>query len=59
LIKSICAASRSQAHSRSNRYGTLKRAVRGVSDKMLIQQLRELEADGIVTRKDYHEVRRG
>lgn len=39
-----------------NRYGALKRAVRGVSDKMLIQQLKELEADGIVVRKDYQEV---
>lgn len=39
-----------------NRYGELKRAVRGVSDKMLIQQLKELEADGIVTRNDYKEV---
>ncbi|WP_267394381.1 MULTISPECIES: helix-turn-helix domain-containing protein [unclassified Sphingomonas] len=39
-----------------NRYGVLKRAVRGVSDKMLIQQLKELEADGVVTRKDYQEV---
>ncbi len=39
-----------------NRCGALKRAVRGVSDKMLIQQLKELEADGIVTRKDYQEV---
>jgi DNA-binding HxlR family transcriptional regulator len=39
-----------------NRYGALKRAVRGVSDKMLIQQLKELEADGIVTRRDYQEV---
>jgi DNA-binding HxlR family transcriptional regulator len=39
-----------------NRYGELKRAVRGVSDKMLIQQLKELEADGIVTRNDYREV---
>jgi DNA-binding HxlR family transcriptional regulator len=39
-----------------NRYGELKRAVRGVSDKMLIQQLKELEADGIVTRTDYKEV---
>lgn len=38
------------------RYGELKRAVQGVSDKMLIQQLKELEADGIVTRKDYQEV---
>jgi len=39
-----------------NRYGELKRAVRGVSDKMLIQQLKQLEADGIVTRNDYREV---
>ena len=39
-----------------NRYGALKRAVRGVSDKVLIQQLKELEADGIVTRRDYREV---
>ncbi len=39
-----------------NRYGALKRAVRGVSDKMLIQQLKELENDGIVTRRDYQEV---
>lgn len=39
-----------------NRYGALNRAVRGVSDKMLIQQLKELEADGVVTRRDYHEV---
>jgi DNA-binding HxlR family transcriptional regulator len=39
-----------------NRYGELKRSVRGVSDKMLIQQLKELEADEIVKRTDYKEV---
>lgn len=39
-----------------NRYGELKRAVRGVSDKVLIQQLKELEADGVVKRTDYKEV---
>ena len=39
-----------------NRYGELRRAVRGVSDKMLIQHLKELEADGIVARTDYKEV---
>jgi DNA-binding HxlR family transcriptional regulator len=39
-----------------NRYGELRRAVRGVSDKMLIQQLKELEADGIVKRTDHKEV---
>ncbi len=38
------------------RYGELKRAVRGVSDKMLIQQLKELEADGLIVRTDYKEV---
>ncbi|MDI4231421.1 helix-turn-helix domain-containing protein [Bradyrhizobium sp. Arg237L] len=39
-----------------NRYGELKRAVRGVSDKVLIQQLKELEADDVVKRTDYKEV---
>ena len=38
------------------RYGELKRAVRGVSDKMLIQQLKELEADDVVKRTDYQKV---
>lgn len=40
----------------TKRYGELKRCVRGVSHKMLIQQLKELESDGIVARKDYQEV---
>ena len=38
------------------RYGALRRAVRDVSDKMLIQQLKELEADGLVKRTDYKEI---
>ncbi len=38
------------------RYGALKRSVRGVSDKVLIQQLKELEAHGVVLRTDYKEV---
>ena len=38
------------------RYGELRRAVRDVSDKMLIQQLKELEADNLVKRTDYKEV---
>jgi len=38
------------------RYGALKREVRGVSDKMLIQQLKELESHGVVLRTDYKEV---
>ena len=39
-----------------NRYGELRRAVRGVSDKVLIQHLKEMEADGILIRHDYKEV---
>ena len=38
------------------RYGELRRAMRDVSDKMLIQQLKELTADGLVRRTDYKEV---
>lgn len=38
------------------RFGELRRKVSGVSEKMLIQQLRELEATGVVSRKDYQEV---
>jgi DNA-binding HxlR family transcriptional regulator len=30
--------------------------VTGISEKMLIQQLREMEADGIVARRDFHEI---
>jgi DNA-binding HxlR family transcriptional regulator len=40
----------------SKRYGELKRVVQGVSDKVLIQQLKDLEADGVLARKDYKEV---
>ena len=40
----------------SKRYGELKRAVQGVSDKVLIQQLKDLEAHGVVVRNDYREV---
>ena len=38
------------------RYGELRKAVRGVSDKMLIQHLKEMESDGVVSRTDHHEV---
>ncbi|MEV6651216.1 helix-turn-helix domain-containing protein [Streptomyces sp. NPDC051219] len=43
-------------HDGTHRFGELKRHVEGVSEKMLIQQLRELEADGIVHREVYREV---
>ena len=38
------------------RNGELKRAVEGISQKMLTQTLRTLERDGFVIRKDYHEL---
>jgi DNA-binding HxlR family transcriptional regulator len=38
------------------RFSELRRAITGVSQKMLIQQLRELEKDGIVERKVYPDV---
>ena len=38
------------------RFGELRRLVVGVSEKMLIQQLRELVSDGIVAREDFREL---
>ncbi|WHS62569.1 helix-turn-helix domain-containing protein [Pseudomonas sp. G2-4] len=38
------------------RYGELKRLVQGVSDKVLIQALKDLEADHVLARTDYKEV---
>lgn len=38
------------------RFSDLERAIPGVSQKMLIQQLRQLEADGVVARIVHHQV---
>lgn len=38
------------------RFGELRRQLPGITEKMLIQQLRELEADGIVHREVYQQV---
>jgi len=38
------------------RYGALKRLLQGITTKMLTQTLRELEADGLISRKVYLEV---
>jgi DNA-binding HxlR family transcriptional regulator len=35
----------------ATRYGELRKAIPGITEKMLIQTLKELEADGIITRK--------
>jgi DNA-binding HxlR family transcriptional regulator len=45
-------ALRSEAH----RFGELRRVVEGISEKMLIQHLKEMEVDGIVKRRDFKEV---
>ena len=38
------------------RFGALRRAVFGISEKMLIQSLKDLERDGLVNRKVYRQV---
>lgn len=38
------------------RTGELKRLVTGITQKMLTEQVRELEQDGLVTRKVYNQV---
>ena len=40
----------------TKRFSELKRAIPGVTQRMLSQQLRELEADGVVLRKVYAQV---
>lgn len=44
------------SHQGTKRFGELRRAVTGISEKMLIQELKELELDGIIARKDFKEV---
>lgn len=45
-----------EMHSQPRRFGELKRRVTGISEKMLIQALRELEMDGVVHREVFHEI---
>ena len=44
-----------QAHG-TRRYAELRRALHGVSEKMLTQHLRQMEEDGLISRKVYAEV---
>ena len=41
---------------RVQRFSELERAIAGISQKMLIQQLRQMESDGIVRRIVHHQV---
>ncbi|MFD1146223.1 winged helix-turn-helix transcriptional regulator [Saccharothrix hoggarensis] len=40
----------------SKRFGQLRRLVPGISEKMLYQHLREMEADNLVRREEFDEV---
>lgn len=45
-----------EIHQGPIRFGALRRQIPGISEKMLIQQLREMEADGLIDRKVFAEV---
>jgi DNA-binding HxlR family transcriptional regulator len=48
ILYHVCHATR--------RFGELRRLLPGISEKMLIQDLRQMEQSGLVLRKDYKEV---
>lgn len=43
-------------HLRPHRFAELRRLLPGVSEKVLAQQLRQMEADGLITRRVYDEI---
>ncbi len=45
-----------ELHLRPVRFGALRRRVPGISEKVLFEQLRQMEADGVVRRDAFDEV---
>lgn len=45
-----------ELHFRPARFGELRRRVPGISEKVLFEQLRQLEADGVVRREIFDQV---
>ena len=45
-----------ELHLRPYRFAELRRLLPGVSEKVLTQQLRQMEADGLISRRAYDEV---
>ncbi len=43
-------------HKEIMRYGEIKKVINGITHKMLSSQLKELEADDLITRKEYPQV---
>ena len=43
-------------HLRPHRFAELRRLHAGISEKMLTQQLRQMEMDGLISRRDFDEV---
>ncbi len=41
---------------KTRRYGELKRTIRGITHKMLSMQLKDLENEGIIERKEYPQI---
>ena len=50
------AAAMASAYRKNTRYNALKRSIPGITNMMLTKCLRELEADGLVSRHEYQTI---
>lgn len=44
------------SHRGTMRYGEVKKEINGITHKMLSSQLKELERDELIIRKEYHQI---